>query len=256
MVGDRQIITTSLEANVTHDAIAPPAPDLREQAIAALTALARGERVVAGHTEPDDFAGILAGVLAAVAANVGGTELLLFGRSGSWEADHVRNLLRGTVGSDDEGLPPHRTEPIHVDLDPGNELERVHGADWDRTWDELIRAADDALEAFTERLVQTGEAEPPVDEHVLTADPAYAAAHAAVDEVIARRDAAEAQYAAALLAAAQEHARTLGYLVPVVSAYPLPELSGDDRGFVEDMLRENIAAHARNAVTPPPLPTA
>jgi hypothetical protein len=51
-----------------------------------------------------DFAGWLASALAAVAADLGSTEALLAGRPDSWEAAHVRQLLAGTVGEDDEYL--------------------------------------------------------------------------------------------------------------------------------------------------------
>lgn len=55
-----------------------------------------------------DFAGWLAGVLAAVAAHLGSTEALFEGRPGSWEAGHLRALLVGTVGEDDENLSHYR----------------------------------------------------------------------------------------------------------------------------------------------------
>lgn len=42
-----------------------------------------------------DFPGWLAGVLAEVAEEVGGVEALVEGRSGSWEASHVRSLAEG-----------------------------------------------------------------------------------------------------------------------------------------------------------------
>jgi hypothetical protein len=58
----------------------------------------------AAHRE-HDFAGWLAAVLAQVAANLGGSAELTAGRPGSWEADLVDRLVKGTVGPDDEGLP-------------------------------------------------------------------------------------------------------------------------------------------------------
>ena len=66
--------------------------------------------------EPEDFAGFLAEVLAAVAANVGATWRVTAGRPGSWEADLVHQLIAGTVGYDDEYLMAHRTEPVRVPL--------------------------------------------------------------------------------------------------------------------------------------------
>ncbi len=55
-----------------------------------------------------DFGGWLAGVLATVAADLGSTEALTAGRPGSWEAEHVRGLVNGTVGWDDEYLEHYR----------------------------------------------------------------------------------------------------------------------------------------------------
>lgn len=66
------------------------------RAVAALTQAARSEH---------DFADWLAGVLAAVAGQLGSAEALTAGRPGSWEADHVRQLVCGTVGYDSEYLP-------------------------------------------------------------------------------------------------------------------------------------------------------
>ncbi len=51
-----------------------------------------------------DFGGWLAGVLARTAAELGSTEALTAGRSGSWEADLVQRLVKGTVGWGDENL--------------------------------------------------------------------------------------------------------------------------------------------------------
>jgi len=56
-----------------------------------------------------DFGGWLAGVLATVAADLGSTQALVAGRPGSWEAEHVRGLVSGTVGWDDEYLEHYKT---------------------------------------------------------------------------------------------------------------------------------------------------
>lgn len=59
--------------------------------------------------EPD-FAGWLAACLARVAAIKGSADALTAGRPGSWEAALVDQLVKGTVGYDDEYLPdPERT---------------------------------------------------------------------------------------------------------------------------------------------------
>jgi hypothetical protein len=46
----------------------------------------------------------LARVLATAAAELGSTAALTAGRPGSWEADLVQQLVRGTVGEDDDYL--------------------------------------------------------------------------------------------------------------------------------------------------------
>jgi hydroxyethylthiazole kinase-like sugar kinase family protein len=60
----------------------------RDEVIAAMVAAAREEH---------DFAGWLAGILAAAAAELGSEEALTAGRPGSWEAALVDQLVQGTV---------------------------------------------------------------------------------------------------------------------------------------------------------------
>ena len=60
--------------------------------------------ILAAAREQHDFGGWIAGVLASVAADVGSTAALTAGRPGSWEADLVQQLVKGTVGWDDEHL--------------------------------------------------------------------------------------------------------------------------------------------------------
>jgi hypothetical protein len=67
------------------------------RAVAAITQAARAEH---------DFSGWLAQVLAAAAAQLGSSDALIAGRPGSWEAALVDQLVKGTVGHDDEYLPP------------------------------------------------------------------------------------------------------------------------------------------------------
>ena len=51
-------------------------------------------------------------MLARVAARKGSSDALTAGRPGSWEASLVDQLVKGTVGYDDEYLPdPERTSP-------------------------------------------------------------------------------------------------------------------------------------------------
>jgi hypothetical protein len=72
------------------------------QALTAVTEAARAE---------PDFSGWLAGVLAGAAAALGSSRALIAGRPGSWEADLVDHLVRGTVGWNDEYLPRYATGP-------------------------------------------------------------------------------------------------------------------------------------------------
>ena len=74
----------------------------------------RGERAVhrrggpcdhAGPRDQHDFSGWLAHVLAAAAGQLGGSDELIIGRPGSWEASLVDQLVKGTVGHGDEYLP-------------------------------------------------------------------------------------------------------------------------------------------------------
>jgi hypothetical protein len=66
------------------------------RAVAAITQAARAEH---------DFAGWLAQVLAVAAGQLGGSDALIEGRPGSWEASFVDQLVKGTVGYGDEYLP-------------------------------------------------------------------------------------------------------------------------------------------------------
>jgi len=64
--------------------------------------------VVEAVREEHDFGGWLAGVLARAAAELGSTAALIARRPGSWEADLVQQLVRVTVGSEDEHLSDYR----------------------------------------------------------------------------------------------------------------------------------------------------
>ena len=70
-------------------------PDYTRDAVRAVTEAVRDE---------PDFAGWLAGVLAATAAGLGSSGALTVRRPGSWESELVVRLVRGTVGWDDEYL--------------------------------------------------------------------------------------------------------------------------------------------------------
>ena len=67
--------------------------------------------IVDAIREEHDFGGWLAQILATAAAELGSTAALTAGRSGSWEADLVQQLVRGTVGWNDDYLAHYAKEP-------------------------------------------------------------------------------------------------------------------------------------------------
>lgn len=73
----------------------------------------------AAEPDPVDWPQFVATALTAAAANVGGTEIALRGRPGSWEADAVRQLVDGTGGDD---LTGWRTEPLRITVAPAATL--------------------------------------------------------------------------------------------------------------------------------------
>jgi hypothetical protein len=67
--------------------------------------------IVDAVREEHDFSGWLAQILATAAAELGSTAALTAGRPGSWEANLVQQLVRGTVGRDDDHLADYAKEP-------------------------------------------------------------------------------------------------------------------------------------------------
>ena len=61
--------------------------------------------------EEHDFSGWLAQILATAAAELGSSATLTAGRPGSWEANLVQQLVRGTVGWDEDYLADHAKKP-------------------------------------------------------------------------------------------------------------------------------------------------
>lgn len=122
-----------------------PYDDVIQDAIAALTEAARlrnqpMRQNSSGRweTNPDpraalpiDWAEFVTHALAGAAANIGGTEQILAGRPGSWEAERVRQTLQSTVGADDEHLLEHRTEPVVIDLWVESILDRTNDTTYD-----------------------------------------------------------------------------------------------------------------------------
>jgi hypothetical protein len=83
-----------------------------------------------------DFGGWLANVLARTAAELGSTDALTGARPGSWEADLVQRLVKGTVGWGDESLSsgnavsdaqldPPRDSRVTVDRPPATHRLRA-----------------------------------------------------------------------------------------------------------------------------------
>lgn len=83
-----------------------------------------------GELQQADWAEFVTQALAGAAANYGGIEAILGGRSGSWEAEGVRQLLISTVGSDERHLWEHRTEPLAITLYVEEILTDVAPAYW------------------------------------------------------------------------------------------------------------------------------
>ena len=128
----RQVLTAALfdsgYRTPTDDGTPRPYDEVLHDAIAALTEAAhltnqpmRQNSSGQWEADPDpraalpiDWAEFVTHALAGAAANIGGTEQILAGRPGSWEAERVRQTLQSTVGADDEHLLQHRTEPVVI----------------------------------------------------------------------------------------------------------------------------------------------
>lgn len=89
----------------------------------AVTAVTRAIRAINAGQRGDDGAEFVTHLLATVAANLGSSDAVTAGRKGSWEAAGVGDLLRSTVGYDDEYLLSYRTEPIEIVVNSVYELD-------------------------------------------------------------------------------------------------------------------------------------
>ncbi|MDM2164675.1 hypothetical protein PP352_21230 [Mycobacteroides abscessus] len=98
-------------------------------AVEVFTAAARvtqrpAKRGADGYLEADESADpqrlnwseFVCAALAGAAANMGGSRELLADRPPAIEDQHVKALLAHTLGSEDEDIACHRTEPVHVTL--------------------------------------------------------------------------------------------------------------------------------------------
>lgn len=93
-----------------------------------LSAAAIRVLTTAAHESTDsvdglDFGDFLAQVLASTAANVGGPERLLARRPDSWEASHIAELLRATVGEEPDAWWNYRTQPLAITLNVAELIE-------------------------------------------------------------------------------------------------------------------------------------
>jgi hypothetical protein len=89
----------------------------------AVTALTRAIRAINANRRGGDGAEFVTHLLATVAANLGSSDAVTAARPGSWEAAGVGDLLRSTVGYDDEYLLTYRTEPIEIVVNSVYELD-------------------------------------------------------------------------------------------------------------------------------------
>jgi len=137
----------------------------------AVTAVTRAIRAINNNPRGGDGAEFVTQLLATVAANLGSSDAVTAGRPGSWEAAGVGDLLRSTVGYDDEYLLTYRTEPIEIVVNSVYELDdlgmfeayeastahigqALFGGRWSRSRDRLTVAELEQIEDIEEQLVE------------------------------------------------------------------------------------------------------
>jgi hypothetical protein len=98
----------TMSTETTEPVPAPTWDELHAAAVAALTAATK-----AGY----DMGEFICHVVTAAAANAGGAEALLSVRTGSWEADYVRQIVLSTAGDAVDHLAAYRTEPVRLYFD-------------------------------------------------------------------------------------------------------------------------------------------
>lgn len=224
--------------------------DLLAQAVSLLTEAWRQGRDVA------EFA---ACALTHAAANADGVESLLGTRSGSWEADLVRQLVTGTAGHDLESLRPYRTVPIRVGVYADELL--IDTASW-KPYDDVITALyDEQVAAGLIRPATTAELEaldgasptrwavPLTDEQAEQAD-RYGAVTDATEDL---REQDLAAYGAALREAILARATELGITNPVDVVIDLDTYRDDaEAGYpITYGLADDLRAHALDVVVWP-----
>jgi hypothetical protein len=137
----------------------------------AVTAVTRAIRAINANQRGGDGAEFITHLLATAAANLGSTDAVTAGRPGSWEAAGVQDLLRSTVGYDDEYLLTYRTEPVEIVVNSVYELDdlgmfetyeasidhigrALFAARWSRSRDRLTIDELEQIEDIEEQLVE------------------------------------------------------------------------------------------------------
>jgi hypothetical protein len=200
-------------------------------AVEALTAAARDQ---------EDFSGWLALVLATVAANLGSAAALTAGRVGSWEAAHVRDLLTGTVGYDDEFLVQYRTAPVEV-------VESPEATFWDFDADRYEESADFVEQAILDEVPEPCDGETFAAAMDRAAQAVDAVLELKQDDLAAYREAFEAQVRAAAEWRSNDGRQTgVPHSIPVTVRFvdwdKLEDRWGDGRG---DAVAYALWGHAR-----------
>lgn len=256
-----------------------PADALSRAAVGVLTELAAIRIPGPGDADsPLDFADHLARILTHVAADAGGLDRLLAGRSGSWDADLIRQLVDGTVPAG--RLHTWRTQPIRVapingenllaeDLAPYDQaltaLQEAYNSAWNAAVDESTDPAvitwrqtpgtkfDFILSQVDPRWAefQDWNAQMKTFEHIINAHPVVAPIEAKFSAATEARAAAIAEYEKNYLTALTERARTLGYSVDVV----VSDGSAEDLDWdlVNDLEDVATASTPKPGLTPPAL---
>jgi hypothetical protein len=197
-----------------------PGGDPAADAITALTAAYRAGE----HT---DYAALICRVVSSVAANAGGVEALLAGRPGSWEADHVREMVTSTTPEDE--LWRWRTEPLVLYVDVGRVFDDFGISD----------LYDDDLQTV-ELVIDTAE-----DPHTV------AVAEATMERIEQLREADRAAYADAYTATITEVLAERGVTIDV-EVIRTPDYEDYDRQDRWDAFSEDLHEQARQR-TPLPM---
>ncbi|TCM35123.1 hypothetical protein [Kribbella sp. VKM Ac-2568] len=154
--------------NIDNDIPTAEGPDDFQVAVTAVT---RALRAINADQRGGAGAEFVTHLLATVAANLGSSDALIAARPGSWEAAGVADLLRSTVGSDDEYLLTFRTGPIELVVNSVYELDdlgifetyeastnhighALFGDRWSRSRDRLTLNQLEQIEDIEEQLVE------------------------------------------------------------------------------------------------------